>query len=405
MPVVPPVVPQYENPQHQTSTETEKDPLLNDYYADLGVSRDASSEDIKKAYRRMARKLHPDVNPSTEAHEQFKKVSAAYEVLSDNEKRSSYDRGADPFAPGGGGFGGGGTFNFNDVFEQFFAASTGGNGRRGPRSRVQRGQDALVRLDIDLRTAVFGGEEDLTIDTAIGCPTCHGSGSREGTGTSTCTTCRGAGEVQSVQRSFLGQVVTARVCPDCHGYGQRIESPCFDCGGEGRVRDRRTITLKVPAGVDTGTRIQLTGEGEVGPGNGPAADLYVEIAVRPHETYTRNGNDLHATIEVPMTAAALGATLPLETFDGMQEIEFAPGLQTGDKMTLRGLGVKPLRSTHRGDIIVHAAVQTPTKLSDEQRELLRQLATMRGEEHPEGRLAPTQKKLFDKMKDAFKATR
>ncbi len=373
---------------------------MNDYYQDLGVARDASVEEIKRAYRRLARKLHPDVNPGAEAEEQFKTVSRAYEVLSDPDKRRSYDMGVDPFATGGGGNGfGGAGFSFSDVMDAFFG---GAATQRGPRSRAHRGQDALVRIQIDLQDAVFGSEKDLTIETAVRCSTCHGDGCQPGTGLSTCTLCGGRGEIQSVQRSFLGQVMTSRPCQNCHGYGSTISRPCFECSGQGRVRTRRTLTLKVPAGVDSGTRIQLTGEGEVGAGGGPAGDLYVEVTVTPHALFTRRGDDLHCRIEIPMTAAALGATLHLTTLDGERNLDFAAGTQPGDVITLRGLGVTHLRGTGRGDLIVHADVRTPTKLTDAQAELLRQLAASRGEERPAGRVAPTDKGFMGKLRDAFK---
>jgi molecular chaperone DnaJ len=373
---------------------------LNDYYAVLGVSRSASQEEIKKAYRRLARKLHPDVNAGPEAEEEFKRVSQAYDVLSDPQKRRSFDMGADPFASGGTGFGAGAGFSFSDVMDAFFGAGAAG-GSRGPRSRVQRGQDALVRLDIDLNKAVFGSEEELTLDTAIGCSTCGGEGAQPGTGRQTCAVCQGRGEVQQVQRSFLGQVMTSRPCVACQGYGSVLTDPCHDCSGDGRVRTRRTIKLKVPGGVDTGTRIQLTGEGEVGPGNGPAGDLYVEIRVANHETYSRRGDDLHCTVELPMAAAALGTTVKLSTFDGMEDLEIKPGTQAGDTIVLRDLGVTHLRHGGRGDLVVHANVQTPTRLTEEQEELLRRFAELRGEERPEGRLTPN-KGLFGKVRDAFK---
>jgi molecular chaperone DnaJ len=356
---------------------------VNDYYADLGVSRDASAEEIKKAYRKKARQLHPDVNPGPEAETEFKRVSQAYDVLSDAGKRSAYDRGQDPYAGASGGFGQG--FTFSDIMDAFFGGTAAG--ARGPRSRVQRGHDALVRLDVPLSTAVFGGEETLTIDTAVLCSTCTGSGAQSGSGTRTCQVCGGRGEVQQVQRSFLGQVMTSRPCQACRGYGDVIEHPCFDCSGEGRVRTRRDLTLKVPGGVDTGTRIQLAGEGEVGPFGGEAGDLYVEIAVEPHETFTRRGDDLHCTLEVPMTAAALGATLPVETLDGPTEIDVVPGTQPGETVTLAEHGVTHLRAQGRGDLVVHLDVRVPTRLTDSQRELLAQLAEERGEARPEGRMA------------------
>ena len=332
--------------------------------------------------------------------ELFKKVSQAYDVLSDAEKRRSYDMGSDPYAAGAAGFGQG--FSFSDIMDAFFGGQAGAAGR-GPRSRTTRGQDALVRLDIDLGDAVFGAQKDLTIDTAVACSTCFGGGMQPGTATRTCDVCAGRGEIQQVQRSFLGQVMTTRPCMTCQGFGQIITDPCYECSGDGRVRTRRTLTLKVPPGVDTGTRIQLAGEGEVGHGAGPAGDLYVEVAVNRHPVFQRRGDDLHATIEVPMTAAALGATLAMETFDGQRDLDVRRGTQSGDTVTLRGLGVTHLRGTGRGDVVVHTMVQTPTRLDPEQEELLRQLAKARGEERPEGRVAnPAEGSIFGKLRDAFK---
>ncbi|MEO6019090.1 MAG: molecular chaperone DnaJ [Knoellia sp.] len=375
---------------------------MNDYYADLGVARDATADDIKKAYRRSARKLHPDVNPGPEAEEAFKKVSQAYDVLSDAEKRRNYDMGSDPYAGGAAGFGQG--FAFSDIMDAFFGQGAGQPQGRGPRSRQSRGQDALVRLDLDLGDAVFGAEKELVVDTAVGCTTCHGAGTQPGTGTRTCDVCQGQGSVQQVQRSFLGQVMTSRPCVNCQATGQIIEAPCYECSGDGRVRTRRSMTIRVPAGVDTGTRIQLAGEGEVGAGNGPAGDLYVEVAVRRDKRFQRQGDDLHATLELPMTAAALGASVPFETFDGVSDLEVKTGIQSGEQILLRGLGVTHLRGSGRGDIVIHAMVQTPTKLNGEQEALLRQLATLRDEEKPTGRVAnPTEGSLFGKLRDAFKA--
>ncbi|GAA1237804.1 MAG: molecular chaperone DnaJ [Oryzihumus sp.] len=371
---------------------------MNDYYQDLGVSRDASAEDIKRAYRRLARKLHPDVNSGPEAEDEFKRVSQAYDVLSDPEKKRAYDMGADPYGGQAGGFGQG--FSFSDIMDAFFGGAAGG-AARGPRSRKRRGQDALIRLEIDLSQAVFGAERELTIDTAVECGTCHGDGSQPGTGTRTCDVCGGRGEVQQVQRSFLGQVMTSRPCTACQGYGTVISDPCFECSGDGRVRTRRTLKIRVPAGVDTGTRIQLTGEGEVGQGAGPAGDLYVEIHVTPHETFQRRGDDLHCSVDLPMTAAALGTSFKLDTLDGMKDLEIRPGTQAGDVVTMRGMGVTHLRGTGRGDLIVHVNVQTPTRLDAEQEDLLRKLAVLRGEERPEGQLAPVSHGLLGKLRDAF----
>ncbi|GAB77568.1 molecular chaperone DnaJ [Austwickia chelonae] len=373
---------------------------MNDYYADLGVGRDASPEEIKRAYRRLARKLHPDVNPGAEAEAQFKKISQAYDVLGDAEKKRAYDMGSDPYGGAAGGFGQG--FSFSDIMDAFFGGAA--TAQRGPRPRRQRGQDALVPLEVDLRTAVFGGEKDLTVDTAVECTTCHGEGTQTGTSVRQCDVCQGRGEVQQVQRSFLGQVMTSRPCTACQGYGTVIPSPCFECSGHGRVRTRRTLTLRVPAGVDSGTRIQLSGEGEVGPGAGPSGDLYVEVRVAAHDVFTRRGDDLHCTAELPMTAAALGTTVTLETFDGPQDISIQAGAQPAEVLTLKGKGVTHLRGTGRGDLLIHLDVRTPTRLNSEQEELLRQLARLRGEEKPEGRLGVVNKDdggFFGRVRDAF----
>jgi molecular chaperone DnaJ len=365
-----------------------------DHYAVLGVERDASADDIKRAYRRLARELHPDVNPDPETQERFKEVTLAYDVLSDPQRREMYDLGGDPMGTGGG-FGQG--FGFSDIMDAFFGQAAG----RGPRPRQRRGQDALIRLDIDLREAAFGTTRELQVDTAVACPTCHGDGTSPGTSPRTCDICRGRGEVQQVSRSFLGQVMTSRPCANCQGFGTVIPSPCGECGGEGRVRTRRNLGVKVPAGVDTGTRIQLAGEGEVGPGGGPPGDLYVEIVELGHPQFERRGDDLHCTVSLPMTAAALGTKVQLETLDGPETVDIRPGTQSGQVIPLHERGVQHLRGAGRGDLLVHVEVLTPTKLDAEQEELLTRLATLRGEERPEGEFQPGQQGLFSRLRDAF----
>ena len=275
----------------------------HDLYALLGVTQDADADTIKKAYRRLARQLHPDVNPDPETQERFKEVSRAYEILSDPQKRAAYDRGGDVFGPAGAGFGAG--FSFTDIMDAFFGGQPGAQGH-GPRPRSHRGQDALIRMEVSLAEAAFGVTRELKVDTAVLCTTCHGEGTAPGTHPVPCETCRGTGEVAHVQRSFLGEIRTLRPCSACRGYGTLIPDPCRECSGDGRVRARRSITVKIPAGVDTGTRVQLAGQGEVGPGGGPAGDLYVEVHVAPHAVFTREGTTLHCTVTVPMTAAALG---------------------------------------------------------------------------------------------------
>jgi molecular chaperone DnaJ len=372
--------------------------MATDYYGVLGLARGASDNEIKKAYRRLARDLHPDVNPDPGAKERFQEVSRAYQALTDPEKRRIVDLGGDPFdngaGAGAGGFGGAGFGGLGDIMDAFFG---GGATTRGPRSRVRAGGDALIRLDLDLDETVFGTTKDITVDTAVLCDSCTGAGTAPGTHATTCVTCSGRGEVQSVQRSFLGQVVATRPCPTCAGTGQVIPEPCPKCGGDGRVRARRTIPVKVPAGVEDGMRIRLTGHGEVGPGGGPAGDLYVEIAERPHDVFTRDGEDLHCRVTLPMTAAALGTTLTLDTLDGQEEVDIRPGTQSGSVLTLRAKGAPRLRATGRGNLMVHVEVETPTRLDAEQEKLLRELASLRGEDRPAAAGAEGHGGLFSRL--------
>ncbi|MDP9239329.1 MAG: molecular chaperone DnaJ [Actinomycetota bacterium] len=360
-----------------------------DYYAALGVRRDASAEEIKRAFRKLARELHPDVNPAAEAQQRFRDVSAAYEVLSDPAKREIVDLGGDPLAPRGGGSPGQPfTMGFQDIMDAFFGGGGGGGGR-APRSRKRAGADALIRLDLDLAEAAFGVSREFTVDTAVMCTECWGAGTAPNTSPVTCESCGGRGVVQSVQRSFLGQVMTSRPCSACGGLGTVIPHPCPACAGDGRVRSRRTITVKVPAGVEDGMRIRLTGQGEVGPGGGPPGDLYVEVHERPHEFLTREGDDLHCEVSLPMTAAALGTSTKLTTLDGEEQLDIGAGTQSGTVLTLRARGVPHLRSTARGDLHVHINVVTPTRLDAEQEALIRQLATLRDEERPDATVRTT----------------
>ena len=370
---------------------------MSDYYDVLGVSRDASAEEIKRAYRKLARKLHPDVTDDPEAGDRFKEVSQAYETLSNPDKRTAYDRGGS--VPGaGGGFGAG--FGFSDIMDAFFGQGGAGRGA-GPASRTQRGQDALIRVDVDLAEAAFGGERSIQVDTAVLCPTCKGTCCQPGTSPQTCDICHGQGSVQRVVRSLLGQVMTTAPCPTCHGFGTVLPSPCLECSGEGRVRARRPLTIRIPAGVDTGTRIQLASQGEVGPAGGPPGDLYVEIHERPHPVFHRSGDDLLCTLQVPMTAAALGASIPLETLDGEVDVDVRPGAQAGETVTLKQRGAEHLRAQGRGDLLVTLEVTTPRDLDDEQEELLRRLAELRGEVRPAGKLSPAHQGVFSKLRDRF----
>ncbi|MQA85957.1 MAG: molecular chaperone DnaJ [Streptosporangiales bacterium] len=372
--------------------------MAKDYYAVLGVRRDANQDEVKRAYRRLARELHPDVNPDPETQERFKEVTQAYEVLSDPEKRQMYDLGVDPFASaraGPSGFDAG--FPFSDIMDAFFGTATS----RGPRTRARRGRNATIRVELDLAEAAFGTTRDLSVDTAIVCPTCEGGGTAPGTQPVTCDMCGGRGEVSQVTRSFLGQVMTSRPCPQCGGYGTMIRNPCPECSGDGRVRTRRTIKVRIPAGVDDGTHIQLAGEGEVGPAGGPPGDLFLEIVERPHPVFERRGDDLHCTVQIPVTAAALGTALTLETLDGSEEIDIRSGTQSGQVITLHGRGTRHLNESGRGDLIIHVGVETPTRLDPEQEELLRQLAKLRGEERPPARFTRGQQGFFSRLRDAW----
>jgi molecular chaperone DnaJ len=252
-----------------------------------------------------------------------------------------------------------------------------------------------------LSEAAFGTTRELSVDTAVVCEVCQGSGAMAGTHPDTCDLCNGRGEVSQVTRSFLGQVMTTRPCPQCGGHGSIIRHPCQECAGDGRVRTRRTIKVRIPAGVEDGTHIQLAGEGEVGPGGGPHGDLFLEIVERPHEIFERQGDDLHCTVHLPMTAAALGTSLTVETLDGAEQIDVRPGTQSGHVLPLYGRGIQRLNETGRGDLLIHVNVETPSRLDPPQEELLKELAKLRGEEHPPGKFAPGQQGFFSRLRDAF----
>ena len=368
---------------------------MADHYEVLGVPRDATTDDIKKAYRRLARQLHPDVNPGDDASERFKLVTHAYDVLSDPDQRARYDMGGDqPFGGGGAGFGG-----FSDIFETFFGAAGGQRGGR-PRSRRERGQDALVRVTLDLGDVVFGAHRDIDVDTAVLCETCQGSCCQPGTSPVTCDICHGTGNVQRQVRSLLGNVVTSQPCNVCQGYGTTIPYPCATCQGQGRVRARRTVSLDIPAGVETGLRLQLPGSGEVGPAGGPHGDLYIEVTVAPHEVFSRDGDDLLATLEVSMPDAILGTTTTIESLDGPVDLEVRPGVQAGDVLTIKGRGITPLRGSQRGDLRVGVQVVTPTRLDHRERALIEEFA--KRTKAPAPKLAEFHPGLFAKLRDRFR---
>lgn len=356
---------------------------LQDYYEILGVERNASAEEIRRAYRKKAREFHPDI-AGADSEEKFKEVSAAYEVLSDPAKRERYDLGG--YSPmgsgpmGGGGFSGE-SFGFGDIFESLFSPM-GGFGTSG-RGRGRPGSDVLLAVEVSLEDLVFGTTKEVVVDTTVTCETCEGSGAKPGTSPVTCSTCAGRGAVETVQQSLLGPMRMAVPCRDCGGSGQKIEEVCPECRGAENVHAKRRISVEVPAGAQDGSRIRLRGQGEAGTGGASAGDLYVEVREQPDPTFSRQGPDLHTSISVPMTTAALGTVFVLKTFDGEKEVEIPAGTQPTDQITLAGLGVPRLHSTNRGDLHVHVNVQTPTDLSDEERSLMEQLAKSRGEDRVE----------------------
>jgi molecular chaperone DnaJ len=352
------------------------------------------------------------VAQEADASDRFKKVAEAYEVLQDPKKRDIYDRGGDPLGGGmGGGFGGGfgsaGGFDFTNLVDAMF----GQQASRGPRSRTRRGQDALVRLDLELAEAAFGTTKPLRVDTAVLCPRCAGTGAAEGSQPVRCETCHGQGDVTHVQRSFIGDIRTTQPCPTCRGYGTVIPHPCVECSGDGRVRSARTINVKIPAGVSTGNRIHLAAHGEVGPGGGPAGDLYVELQVAPHEVFKRDGDDLEIVVRIPMTAAALGTEVTVQTLEADVEdsdadsrfvrVGVPAGTQSGTRIAIDGKGVPRLRAGGRGQLGVTLLVQTPTRLDSEQRELLRELAELREETRAEVTVQKHSKGVFGRLRDAF----
>ncbi|WP_191373532.1 molecular chaperone DnaJ [Corynebacterium stationis] len=376
--------------------------MARDYYGILGVESNATDQEIKKAYRKLARKYHPDVNPGDEeAAEKFREASLAQEVLLDPQKRQVVDMGSDPMEQqaGGGGFGGGG---LGDIFAEFFGG--GGGQGRGPRSRVQPGNDALLRTSITLEEAYAGMRKTVTVDTAVLCDRCSGSGSASKAKPVTCTGCGGAGEIQEVQRSFLGNVMTSRPCPQCQGFGEVITDPCNHCGGDGRVKKRRDITVNIPAGIGDGMRIRMADQGEVGHGGGPAGDLYVEVHTQKHPIFERDADDLHVSVRVPMVDAALGTSFPVEHLDGESlEIDIEPGTQPGEAIVLDGKGMPRLRTDGHGKLYAHVDVLVPTDLDKKTKELLEQIRDKR-EESSKVHSADDNdgEGFFDRLRDRFR---
>lgn len=366
-----------------------------DPYEVLGVARDASPEEIKKAYRRLARKYHPDVNPNDkEAEEKFKEVKEAFDILSDENRRANYDRfgHTDEAGFGAGGFGQGFSgFGFEDIFESFFGGGMRSRRPTGP----ERGSDLRYDLEISLKEAAFGLDTTITIPRDETCGTCDGSGAKPGSGAEKCSHCGGSGQRQTVRSTAFGRFVSVTTCEACGGEGRIIRDKCSHCHGTGRVRRERKIEVKIPPGVDSGSRLRINGEGEAGLRGGPPGDLYVVIHVKPHPKFKRQGNDIIIDIPITFTQAALGAEIEVPTLDGEAKLKIPEGTQTGTKFRLRGKGIPYLRGHGRGDQHVRVNVRTPQKLSAKQRELLKEFARLSGEDTPQER------GIFDKVKDAL----
>ena len=366
--------------------------MATDHYETLGVARDATDEEIKRAYKKLARQYHPDLNPGdADAEAAFKEIGAAYEVLSDRDRRSRYDRfGTD--APGAGDpFGGG----LGDIFEAFFGGGSVFGGGRGP-SGPPRGEDLEAHIDLDLEEVVFGGDQEVTVRTAVRCEDCDGSGAESGTAPATCDECGGSGQVRRVRQSVLGQMVTASACGRCGGLGHVIEHPCPTCDSQGRTIEQRTYAVEVPPGVDDGSTLRLSGRGAAGPRGGVHGDLYVHVRVRPHPVFHRDGDDLVHDLYLPFTQLTLGTHIEYETLDGSEDLVIPPGTESGTVFRTRGRGVPHVRGRGRGDLRVRVVVDVPDELTDDQEELLRKFAELRGEE-----VAEPGQGLFSRIKSAF----
>jgi molecular chaperone DnaJ len=371
-----------------------------DYYDILGVNRDADEEAVKKAYRKLAMKFHPDRNPdSKESEDKFKEAKEAYEVISDPQKRAAYDRfghaGVDQQAGMGGGPGGPGFGGFADAFGDIFGDIFGGQRGGGGRSGVYRGADLRYNLEITLEQAAHGTETKIRIPSSEECAPCKGTGAKPGTSAKSCSTCNGQGQVRVSQGFFSLQ----QTCPTCHGTGKVIPDPCVTCHGAGRVKTHKTLSVKIPAGVDDGDRIRLSGEGEPGSGNGPAGDLYVQLALKPHAVFQRDAADLHCEMPVSFATAALGGEIEIPTLDGAAKIKIPHETQSGKTFRLRGKGIKPIRASVHGDLFCHVVIETPVNLTDRQRELLKEFEALTqkgGERHN-----PRAKGWMDRVRDFF----
>ncbi|HSJ46590.1 MAG TPA: J domain-containing protein [Euzebyales bacterium] len=367
-----------------------------DLYEILGVPQDADQETIKRAYRRKARQLHPDAGGNEDG---FKELTTAYEVLRNPDTRANYDRFGDPRGPGGaaGGDPFAGFGDLSDLIDSFFGGGFGGRGTT--RTTSTAGRDALIDLTIDLQEAAEGVRRELDVDVMRTCETCGGSGDAEGRGAVRCSTCNGTGGVQQVTRSIFGQMLTTSTCPTCRGSGRQIEHPCPACRGEGRRRTQETVTVDVPPGVDTGTRLRLAGRGEAGRMGARSGDLFVRIRVEPHDVFEREGNDLHCRLRLPMVQAVLGVDIEIPTIDGSHTLTVPPGTQPDTVLTVRRAGMPKLNGGGaRGDLYVHCQVEIPTGLDEEQKNLVRELAERRGEDQPG---SSTDRGLFDRLRGVF----
>lgn len=374
--------------------------MKRDYYEVLGVGKDASDDEIKKAYRKLARQYHPDVNKEADAEDKFKEVKEAYDVLSDSQKRAGYDRFGhqDPNQGfGGGGFDANGMGGFGDIFDMFFG---GGGGRRSNPNAPRKGADLQFSLQIDFKDAVFGKETDIEIPREANCDSCHGSGAKPGTTPETCKTCNGTGQQEVVANTPFGRIVNRRACQTCEGRGKVVKEKCTHCRGTGRVKIRRKIHLNIPAGVDDGAQLRVSGEGEAGVNGGPSGDLYVILRVKDHEFFEREGNDIYCEVPINFAQAALGDEIEVPTLDGKVKLKIPAATQTGTFFRIRGKGVPYLRGNGVGDQHIKVRVVTPTKLTDKQKDLLREFASLNDGTPLE--MPNDDDSFFGKMKRAFR---
>ena len=375
---------------------------MTDFYEILGVSKDASKDEIKSAFRKKARTLHPDVNKAPDAEEKFKELGKAYETLSDDNKRATYDRygedglknaGFDTGGPFAGGFG-----DLNDIFNSFFGGmgGFGFGGRPDPNAPVE-GEDLRLDIEIDFEQAVFGCEKEIKFDHLEICQACNGTGAEKGSKPQLCPTCHGTGQVQQVMRTPLGAISQIVTCPDCHGAGKKITNPCKACGGHGKVQKEKKINIKIPAGVDNMSKIRISGEGDAGTNGGPAGDLFVVLHVKPSEYFKREGNDVYTRLDITQSQAALGDNIVIKTLDSSKEITVQAGVQSGNSIKIKGAGVPYIsRPSQRGDHIVIVAVHTPTKLSEEEKHLYKKLYEIQNHKKLEH-----QSSIMDKVKGVF----